>query len=76
MLPGQDELGRPTLDVNRHDPDFSYFFGAVPDEDFDLLAGFFRSDVIRCRSESVMYVIVTDSPGFNPLSISMKSLSL
>jgi hypothetical protein len=35
-----------------------------------------RSVRMRCRSKSVLYVIVTESPFFNPLSFAMNSLLL
>lgn len=37
---------------------------------------FFLSVSMRCRSESVTYLIVTESPGFSPLSTSINSLFL
>jgi hypothetical protein len=40
------------------------------------LSSFIRSVRMRCRSPSVVNLIVTESPGFSPLSFAMKSLSL
>ena len=39
-------------------------------------AGFFRSATMRCRSKSVVNLIVTESPGYIALSFAMKALSL
>lgn len=58
------ELGLGNADDSFH------FFDDVPDEDeppaFDWLAGFFRSVVMRCRSKSVVNVIVTEAPAAIP----------
>ncbi len=41
-----------------------------------LSLAFFWSVKMRCRSKSVLNVIVTESPFFNPLSLAMKSFFL